>query len=189
MAYLFNFKEYIAYMRKDKEKKEIVKHYKQSVGSLEEKLEDTLFWREYLLNFEVPEFVVKKLLTPKELVQDFDWKLLLILIVSSFSSEYDLIITSKGIKIIIEVKNNEGHIIKDIESLWSYQVQRLFEIYVEEQMNLQSAEEESKIDALTSLLDEERRDKLMEFKKHLGRIENYYGHEDEEDILSIIFPN
>jgi HD superfamily phosphohydrolase len=87
-----------------------------------------------------------KYLTPDELKDDFDWDLLLQLVISSFSSDYELKAKDTDKKnednndelrdLYIAVKSGDQSVVKTVSELWSFQILRLYEIYIEEQMNL-----------------------------------------------------
>lgn len=93
-------------------------------------------------------------LTPDELGEDFDWGLLEKLVAGSFSSDYELKLDNeKGdYELYIAVKSGDQSVVKTVSELWSFQMLRLYEIYVEEQMNLQilKKEDESEQGAIDS---------------------------------------
>lgn len=71
--------------------------------------------------------------------EDFDWDLLLRLILGSFSSDYQLAMNEERNlnDLIITVKNGDQSITKTIAELWSFQILRIYEIYIEEQLNME----------------------------------------------------
>jgi septal ring factor EnvC (AmiA/AmiB activator) len=80
---------------------------------------------------------------PEELKTDFDWKFLAQLVLASFSSDYELKKTAEDADNIealkdlyIAVKSGDQSVVKTISELWSFQILRLYEIYIEEQINL-----------------------------------------------------
>jgi hypothetical protein len=89
---------------------------------------------------------------------DFDWDILEKLVIGSFSSDYELKQDNKdgGWELYIAVKSGDQSIVKTVSELWSFQILRLYEIYIEEQMNLQilmneeSEDGESEKEALIS---------------------------------------
>jgi hypothetical protein len=61
------------------------------------------------------------------------------LVIGSFSSDYELKQDEKdgNWELYIAVKSWDQSIVKTVSELWSFQILRLYEIYIEEQMNLQ----------------------------------------------------
>jgi hypothetical protein len=61
------------------------------------------------------------------------------LVIGSFSSDYELKQEDKDgwWELYIAVKSGDQSIVKTVSELWSFQILRLYEIYIEEQMNLQ----------------------------------------------------
>ncbi len=140
---LYDFSTHIQELHDDLQKKEnVLDKYTKYFGSLDGMdIHDTMFYKKYLAKFECTFLLA----TPEDLEGDYDKDLLVKLVVASCSSEYDLILDEKWKKnpigmpkvhIYITVKHGEQTITKDIEELWSFQIIRLFEIYVEEQMCL-----------------------------------------------------
>ena len=111
-----------------------------------------MWYTEYLSKFPYVPFI-----TPDELWDDFDWALLEKLVTWSFSSDYELKLdkdTQKN-ELYIAVKSWDQSVVKTVSELWSFQMSRLYEIYVEEQMNLQilrkeNAEDEQSVQAIDS---------------------------------------
>jgi len=79
---LFNFQTFIAELRENAEKKEVVEKYEKFFGTIEGELVDQAWYREYTAQFSTTAYAV-----PDELKQDFDWDLLMQLIAASFSSD------------------------------------------------------------------------------------------------------
>ena len=124
---LFNFQSFIDEMREKDEKKEIVEKYENLYWPIQWDIEDQLWYKEYLTKFDFVPF-----LTPDELGNDFDWNLLQKLVTGSFSSDYELKFDESG----------DQSVVKTVSELWSFQMLRLYEIYIEEQMNLQILKKE-----------------------------------------------
>lgn len=146
---LFNFQDFIDEMREKSDKKEIVEKYESLYGPIQGDYTDQLRYKDYLVKFPSALF-----LTPDELGDDFDRDLLQKLVVGSFSSDYELKLDAEkgGNELYIAVKSGDQSVIKTVSELWSFQMLRLYEIYVEEQMNLQilkkeEEEEQGAIDA------------------------------------------
>lgn len=126
----------------DPKKRNIIRKYEAMFGSLKDMdIRQTRFCRNYLSKFNFP-FRVN---TPEELEDDFDWDLLQRLIAGSFSSEMTLHVNQEWLEnptddilvdVHITVKSGDQQLEKRLDELWSFQILRLFEIYIEEQMNL-----------------------------------------------------
>ncbi len=150
---LFDFKEFIQSLREDNEKKEIIERYEGYNGNISGEITDQLWYTEYLINLEPLKYTV-----PEDLKDEFDWDLLSILIAGSFSSEYKIIPSEEKLpELQIEVKSGDASVIKNISELWSYQINRLYEIYIEEQMNLHSLKGDSEQEKKAIDLEREQR--------------------------------
>lgn len=137
---LFDFHAFIDELRQKDEKKQIVEKYEKVCGPIQWNLKDQARYTEY-----TSKFSPMKYLTPDELKDDFDRDLLLQLVISSFSSDYELKVKEDGKKeddkdvlrdLYIAVKSGDQSVVKTVSELWSFQILRLYEIYIEEQMNL-----------------------------------------------------
>lgn len=137
---LFNFQAFIAELREKADKKEIVEKYEKWFGPLIGDIKDQQRYKEYLINFSNQDFRL-----PEELKEEFDWKLLLQLVAGSFSSE--CLFEKEPVdeknpdwkterELTISVKSGDQSVIKKVSELRSFQILRLYEIYIEEQMNL-----------------------------------------------------
>lgn len=180
MEQLFDFKLFVDELRNNSEKREIIEKYEEKVESLYgiEDVRDTLFYKEYLSQYNLPKDLNFVLRVPEELYYDYDWDLLLRLTLASFSSSYTLSLTEQWkqmpvyeieIMLQITVKNGSEEATKKLDELWSFQILRLFEIYLEEQMNLatiKKEEEEEEYEAIES----ERRAYLKNFNKQINAI-------------------
>ena len=126
----------------DIKKRNYILKYEALFGSLKDMdIRQTRFYRNYLSMFDFP-FRVN---IPEDLEEDFDWDLLYRLIAGSYSSEMRLEINPKWldnptdeilVDIYIKVKHGNTEIEKTLDELWSFQILRLYEIYIEEQMNI-----------------------------------------------------
>lgn len=166
--YLFNFQAFIEELREKEDKRKIVEEYEKEVlngKKIEGEIKDQKWYKDYLSKFTpVPKYKI-----PEDLADDFDWDVLLQLIVGSFSSEYWLeyqdTTHSDLPELIVRVTQGEQTIKKCISELWSFQILRLFEIYCKEQMDLESLKkDEEEIEAFIS----ERKIKIRRFKKILS---------------------
>lgn len=133
---MFNFKEFIENLKELDEKKDIVEKYEKLVEPLTEDFKDTIIFKDYLSKFDVDWI---DLLLPEYIDEDFDFELLLRLVISSFSSSYVLEKNEETwkIELIINVSAWEKHVAKKLSELWGFQIARMYEIYIEEQMNLE----------------------------------------------------
>lgn len=124
-------------------------------------IEDEPYFQDYLRNFKVIPFQ-----TPAELEQDFDWNLLLILCAGSFSSDYFFQFTddSELPELNITVISGNDEVTKTVSELWSFQIFRLFEIFLEEQINLHSLLQD-KVEAIS--IQSERKMKIESYKRKL----------------------
>jgi hypothetical protein len=146
---LFNFQAFIAELREKEDKKEIVEKYEKRFGPIQGDIKDQQWYKEYLINFANQSFRI-----PEELKEEFDWKLLLQLVAGSFSSEclFDKVQDTDPVlrDLTISVKSGDQSVVKKVSELWSFQIMRLYEIYIEEQMNLHILikEEEKEAEAI-----------------------------------------
>jgi hypothetical protein len=138
---LFNFKTFIDELRNNPQKVDIVNNYEKYYGPLNGILTEQIWYIEYISKF-FPYYEAAN--CPPELEDEFDWKLLFSLIVGSFSSEIELVKPNKliydsdqKVDINIYVSHNDNSVKKSLNELWSFQIMRLYEIYIEEQINLQ----------------------------------------------------
>jgi len=131
---LFDFNAFIGELRENSEKKEIIEKYEAALWPIAWWLKEQIRYRDYLSTFSPTKYLV-----PDELQNDFDRDLLEQLILWSFSSDYELK-ANEGEEVpelYIAVKSWDQSIVKKVSELWSFQIQRLYEIYVEEQINLE----------------------------------------------------
>jgi len=133
---MFNFKEFIENLKDTDEKKDIVEKYEKLVEPILEKFEDTIIYKDYLSKFNISDL---DLLYPQYIDEEFDWNLLIRLIISSFSSSYllDFDQDTWKLELVINVSAQDKSIAKKLSELWGFQISRMYEIYIEEQMNLE----------------------------------------------------
>ncbi len=133
---MFDFKEFIENLKENDEKKDIVEKYEKNVEILPEKFEDTIIYKDYLNKFNTNNL---DLLLPEYIDEDFDFELLVKLVISSFSSSYVLEKDQETWKmeLLINVSAWDKHVAKKLSELWGFQIARMYEIYIEEQMNLE----------------------------------------------------
>lgn len=159
---LFDFHAFIEELRENEKKKEIVEKYEKYYGKITGEVKDQRYYKEYLINFKMLPYDV-----PEELKDEFDWKLLSQLIASSFSSECSLKVTKdkKLPTFNIVVAAGDQTVDKSVAELWSFQVLRLYEIYIEENMNLQTLMKYDGKEAQVIL--SQRQTRLEKWRKHV----------------------
>jgi len=140
---LFDFPAFIEELKEKEDKKEIVEKYEKYFGKIKWDIKDQIWYTDYLSKFPSQSY-----LTPEDLDDDFDWDILEKLVIGSFSSDYELKQDNKDgwWELYIAVKSWDQSIVKTVSELWSFQILRLYEIYIEEQMNLQILMEEESTD-------------------------------------------
>ncbi len=132
---LFNLTAYIEELREKEEKKETVLKYEKFFWPIEGNISDQIWYKEYVQQFETVAYKV-----PTELQTDFDRKLLMQLVAASYSSEGTLdtqVTEGEEYDFLITVASWDKVVVKKVSELRGFQILRLYEIYVEEQMNLQ----------------------------------------------------
>ncbi len=136
---LFDFQAFIEELREKPKKKQIVEKYETLFGPINGDIKDQIRYQEYLAHFEPLPYAV-----PEELENDFDRNILQQLVVGSFSSDYELKKEEgkEQKELYIAVKSGEQSVVKTVSELRSFQILRLYEIYIEEQMNLQTLKAE-----------------------------------------------
>lgn len=185
---MFDFQSIITQL---KEKHDGEEKFKKFIEGLNEHstIEDTTFYKEYLSKFEVERAFDDFNLTDVEdvLLSKDDLFMLFRLIVASFSSSYDILYDkqSKTIDLSISVKSSEQFITKKISELWSFQIMKMFDIYVNEQIELSI--EDYDPEELEEFKDQ-RKIRLMIFKKKVRQIHDLQGTDETlaelDDLLN-----
>jgi hypothetical protein len=144
---LFSYKEFLEEL-KNHELEEKRNLYTKWIGiSNVNSIEEEPFY-DYLCKFELITYNV-----PLEFKVFYDWDLLLRLVVSSFSSTYKIVMPCEDLiwknspELEINISSKGEIVTAHISELWSYQILKLFEIYVEELINLQILYTEDKREA------------------------------------------
>jgi len=150
---LFNFQTFIQELRENPEKKEVVEKYEKFYWSIEWEISSQLWYKEYVHAFPTLEYRV-----PAELTRDFDWELLMKLVWASFSSDWLIDPVDEDDakpEFVISVQSGDQVVVKKMSELRWFQILRLYEIYAEEQMNLQIliAEDEKEKEAILAQRD------------------------------------
>lgn len=176
---LFDFAAFIEELRDNSTKKHSVEKYEKLVETFENKqIQDLRFYTEYYSKINVFPYKV-----PEELEEDFDWDLLGKLIIGSFSSSYSYVKNNNKENLPeLYVSSSSGgeSITKSISELWSFQILRLFEIYLEEGANLQSlmAEDQEEYSAV----EQERLTKLTKWKIMQSKLYTKYGNPEINNL-------
>lgn len=141
---LFNFEEFISEMREKEDKKEIIESYEAIYWPIQGDIYQQEWYKNYLANFEYIPYH-----TPEEMAEDFDRNLLQKLILGSMSTNYELANNPETNipDLLITISDENQSITKNLADLWSFQILRLYEIYVEDHMSTQTmfAEEQQAI--------------------------------------------
>lgn len=142
----FDFKKFIDEMRNDASKCNVIRNYEKNYGVFPEDFNETAIYKKYLRKFKVKRL---PLAVPEEDDLNFDWTLLIQLVAASFSSDYHFELNKKGdYELNIAVCVDDKSIERTISELSYFQIQRLFEIYIEEQINLFNLIKESNEDEM-----------------------------------------
>lgn len=150
LAMLFDFQAFVEELREKPDKKQIVEKYESLFGPIKGGIMDQQWYTEYLTKFDPIPYAV-----PEELKNDFDRDLLQQLVIGSFSSDYELKKEKKEEKeLYIAVKSGDQSVVKTVSELRSFQILRLYEIYIEEQMNLHALKAEDEKEG--TAIDQER---------------------------------
>ncbi len=134
----FDFDIYIEKLRNGFEN-EVINTYENFYGKVPLGIKNQVWYTDYVSKF-IPYY--QAIEHPKGLTEDFDWELLFALCVSSFSSKFEIvksntIFLDKSFKSTFKIIATET-LVKQLDELYAFQIERLFEIYVAEQIKLQS---------------------------------------------------
>lgn len=170
---LFDFLAFVEELREKPEKKQIIEKYEKICWPISGWIKDQKRYEEYLSKFKPTDYKV-----PDELKNDFERDLLQQLVIWSFSSDYELKKDewNKEKELYIAVKSWDQSVVKTISELWSFQVLRLYEIYIEEQINLHALMMEEETEKIA--IQQEREIRLNRRKAVLETI-------DREEISKI----
>lgn len=131
---LFNFQKFVQDLRDNPEKKEVVEKFEKFYGDIVGDIKDQNWYTEYVAKFPSVDYLV-----PDELEPDFDRVLLMELVGASFSSDglIEVVDWKDKPEFVISVQSGDQVVVKKVTELRGFQMLRLYEIYAEEQMNLQ----------------------------------------------------
>ncbi len=138
----FNYKKYIEEKRNDDYFKETIDTYEKYVGKIKDKIEEERWFKSYCLKFID---LYRDFKVPEETRDLFDWKFLFVLTCSSFSQNVKFIVPNKiilndanDLDLQITVTSEGKTIVKLISELYSFQISKLYDIYIKEQMELET---------------------------------------------------
>ncbi len=170
---MFDLKDFLDNLKENPQKKDTYEKYNNLIHPLDNisNIKELKIYS-YLKKFETRE-LLNYLKKPEFWDEDFDYDILLKLVFGSFSSESDFIfdIKEEKMRLFIVVKANEKKVKKYLNELWGFQIARMFEIYIEEQMNLfiLAAEDEKE----KKIVEKEQKQRLENFNKILNRFKEF----------------
>lgn len=162
--------------------------YENFCGKVEGDFKNQIWYTDYAIAFES---CVQPCEVNKEAeVTEEEYDFLKILIMASFSSSYKYIFDEryKMTRMQITVTSNNQRVVKFLDDLYIYQINRLFEIYIKEQMELQIHYEEGKIDDKIEISNV-RTEKIEYSKNAFEKVDFYEYIENQlyfEDFKKII---
>jgi hypothetical protein len=175
---LFNYYEFKQDLLENPDKTEFIRDFIDSFGD-NEKIENEIFYKEYLSLFEPVGYNI-----PEELKNDFDFPLLLRLVAASFASQYELSFpdSEKSLpELVITVKSEDASIVKMISETLIYQIYRLFGIYCEEMITLENCRNSDPIEMATIM--QEREIRVTDYNKKIEGLEHILNYFDQSNIL------
>lgn len=177
---LFNFQEIVAELReraaKKKEKDGEDADCQKVLDAItkETEFEDLSFYKEYLSGFDIEHDLEGFELCYDPCVEEYkeDLPMFLRLVAASFSSTYDLDYDSETDKVVVTISVVLGEESKTtkLQDLWSFQIFQLFEVYVEEQCNLEGIRLQG--DDEGRVVEEERKMRLAIYRKKLRMLKS-----------------
>jgi hypothetical protein len=181
---LFNFQDIIADLKKKHDGDKEYEDYNKFIEGVNEDatLEELPFFQDYLSRFDIEKAFEGFSLAAEEdsLATKDDLFLLFRLIIASFSSTYEILYDkpSNSIDLSITVTLGERTLTRSIAELFSFQVEKLYENYIDEQINLYTCF----IDPdYTQEIDVERKKRLMIFEKKVRQLKDL---QESDGILS-----
>lgn len=139
---LFDFLKFVEDLREKEDKKEVIQKYEKHFGPIEGDIKDQSWYTEYMSLFAIRPFAL-----PEDIADDYDWDLLEQFIAASFSSEWTFEKNDDGeLEFVVSVTSGDKVVVKKISELRGFQIVRLYEIYIEEQMNLQILMKENEVE-------------------------------------------
>ncbi|MDP2670715.1 MAG: hypothetical protein Q8O99_07645 [bacterium] len=174
--------KFVQELKENPEKKEVIEKYEKFFEPISGDVQDQAWYKEYVATFPAFGYLV-----PDELAKDFDRELLMQLVASSFSSDGLLEVVEGKDKpdFVISVQSGDQVVVKKVSELRGFQVLRLYEIYCEEQMNLQVliAEDENEKKAILAQRESrEHRWKLVMDNMEGNKMKKVVEEEKEEKL-------
>ena len=171
---MFDFQKFIEDLKNNPDKKEVVQKYEEAFGPIEWDVKDQLWYQEYVGKFEARPYKV-----PSSVKDEFDWDLLLQLVMASFSSDGILEFGEweELPDLVISVQTGDKTIIKKVSELWGFQIKRLYEIYIEEQMNLHILTKDEKE---APIVESQRQSRLQRWQTILDKLESQKAQQEYE---------
>ncbi len=178
---IFDFQAFILELRDDPEKKKCIIDFEKYYGDIKGDINEQNWYIDYVSKFS--DFY-NQFKFPEELSDDFDWELLFNLMASSFSNDISYLKPNKAIinlesdlELQITVTTADTTVTKRISELWGFQILRLCEIYIEEQINMQVLIAESSSEAISIFGQRIERYKI--FEEYSARL-NYFDKQKTE---------
>ena len=165
----FDFYNFIQKLYNHKDKSEIVEKYKECMGIdllKVQSVEELPLYKDYLVHFDTKDI---KLFAPENSTDIYDLDLLLRLVVSSFSSswKFEFVEDSDAMRLWIKVCTADKSVDKYLDMLLNFQIARMYEIYIEEQINLEIMKFEDEREAY--IVESQREDQLKKYDAQLSR--------------------
>ncbi len=165
----FDFEEFIQFLREhpDENERKIVEEYEKHYWPIQWDIKEQIWYKEYVSKFKTLSYKI-----PEEYKEDFDWELLMQLVAASFSSDWLLEFNEWETQpeFLISVTSWDTQIVKKVSELFGFQIKRLYEIYVKEQMSLQNLMAESENDK--DYIESQRVSRLERWQRILDKIES-----------------
>ena len=168
METLLSFPEIIAQMRESDYRYHLEK-YEQMYGPIPDKLEETEIYKRHLSLFKIPDWL--KIEVPEDLEDDYDWDMLILFIVASYSSDFILKPDRESpdmTRLLIQPDQANGSALFDLNNVWHFQVEKLYKIYIAEQMDILCLEDDE--DDMDSEAIIEKRQCVLD--KFLSKLDN-----------------
>lgn len=165
----FDFKKFIEKLKKNDAKKGFIIEYEKKWGKATS-LYKQAWYKEYLKKIKM--YVILPNVF-SEGGENIDWDLLTALIFASFSSNatYKIIPKIDELLVDIEVKvtNDDQTVVKNMSSLFLFQIARLFEIYTEEQMQLHDLKKRYKKEKIS--ITNKRKELIKNIQTQWGKVQ------------------
>ena len=191
--FLFDFQwilKAVLERQKDEGKKKRFEKVLEGIGK-DSVVEDLPFYKTYLSRFDVElAFDGCKLAAEggDTMATRDDLLMLYRFVAASFSSSYDFVYNeeNQSVDLQITVESGDARLTKTIDGLFSFQIVRLFEIYLNEQIDLFALQNDDDEDPEAAW--QERKVKLLLFEKKVRQLRDLQGSKeirsDLDDLLN-----